>query len=191
MAFSWNPPTDLELAHKAPVKLDHPRRIRDMIRALAEGASGADRVLPGALDLWLGSIDWSGTTYAGLTGLDGLDALLVFYRYTPGVNTAQMRFRLTGDNGANWGGANNFGLTANASSNSGQGITGYSIIGLKTAKAWTSQAEASGAGQQANVGGGRVTGYTIPGSGANGIQFSMTAGGGSGSSEVFGIGTFA
>lgn len=41
---TWNPPSDAELAHKAPVRLDHPRRIRDMVIALQEGDPSAPSI---------------------------------------------------------------------------------------------------------------------------------------------------
>lgn len=173
--------TDTETGHLKPVTTSLLRRLRDNPIAVAEGATGAPRIMPAALDLYLGAIDISGATFSGLVGLGAIDAIAVHMNITTGGVTTNLRFRLSDDNGATWGLHFPIGSIASTST---YGIATF-LVSLKTPRALVM------CSPHGSVAGGRLTSYTIPGSGANGIQFNFTTSGPSAQCEVFGMGTFS
>ena len=121
---TWNPPSDTELAHKAPVRLDHPRRIRDMVIALQEGDPSAPSIYTaiaakhpsggiGSIAL-LGSpypggltIINAGSSYAGsslrFAGMISSDTTSPFnYRASEGGVTPAGTWRALGSANGNW-----------------------------------------------------------------------------------------
>lgn len=173
--------TDTETGHLKPVTTSLLRRLRDNPIAIAEGDGAAPRIMPAALDLYLGAIDISGATYSGLVGLGAIDAIAVHMNITTGGATTSLRFRLSADNGATWGGNIPVGSIL---SSSAYGVATF-LVSLKTPRALVM------CSPYGSAAGGRLTSYTIPGSGANGIQFSFTTSGPSAQCEVFGMGTFS
>lgn len=173
--------TDTETGHLKPLTTSLLRRLRDNPIAVAEGATGAPRIMPAALDLYLGSFDISGATYVGLSGLDGLDGILVAMQIVTGGATTNTRFRLSDDGGATWGSNIAIGSIA-ASATSGMAIF---YISLKTPRALVLMSPIG------STAAGRTTSYTIPGSGANAIQFSFTTGTPTAQAEAWGIGSFS
>jgi len=143
--------------------------------AIAEGSPGAPRIMPFALDLFLGDISFTSTA-AGLSGLDDLDGVFFFWSFEDAGSTSpDFQVRFSDDGGSTWGSYQtmlSFGAAAAE-------YFGCGIIGLISGKLRIF-GESSGA----------FSTLTIPGSGANAFQFRSTAGGGSGgTATVFGLGT--
>ena len=173
--------TDTETGHLKPVTTSLLRRLRDNPIAVAEGATGAPRIMPAALDLYLGSFDISGATYVGLSGLDGLDGIMVAMHIVTGGATTGTRFRLSSDGGSTWGG--NI-LIGSIVSSAASGLAIF-YVSLKTPRALVLMSPIG------TTAAGRTTSYTIPGSGANAIQFSFTTGAPTAQAEAGGIGSFS
>jgi len=155
--------------------------LRDNPIAIAEGDVSAPRISPKALDLYLGALDVADTTASGLTGLNGLDTIMVFVSANF-AGSSRLQFSLSDDGGSTWGAwFDNILIAGNAVI-----VDSTILISLKSARLFRVSSTTS------SVNSGRDTSYTIPGSGANAIRFRFaTAGGNVAEMEIFGMGTFA
>lgn len=96
--------------------------------AMFEGATGAPKLQPLALDLYLGDGAWAGTTGAGLTGLGTLDGVLIWWGGNNGGTQNVAQVRLSNDNGTTWGSWQTFSNAVGASALT----NGIAVLGLKT-----------------------------------------------------------
>jgi hypothetical protein len=126
---AYIPITDAQADPEAPLTSELAKQWRDNPLAIAEGASGAPKIVSKAMDLFLGSFNFSGTPQ-GLTGLDGEDGLLIWYGIdnTSGIASLTLEVRFSNDNGSTWGSYQSIGPSQpiNSSRN------GFAILGLKT-----------------------------------------------------------
>ncbi|NBW22782.1 MAG: hypothetical protein EBR82_84035 [Caulobacteraceae bacterium] len=145
-----------------------------------EGATGAPRLQPLALDLFLGDMAWSGTTGVGISSLGSLDGVVFFWGMANNAGSGgyAAQIRLSGDNGTTWGSWQAFSNTIQAT----YGTAGTAIVGLKT-------------GLLRNAHSGDISGkniytatLTVPSGGANAFQLRGANALVSGQFTAFGIG---
>lgn len=106
MPFTWNPAawSDAILSHKRAMTVQTMRAIRDMSRAISEGATGADRVQGRALQVHLGTLNLNGTTEAAILGLDRHTWLRGDYAGTTFTSTAgTLQVAYSANGGSSWG----------------------------------------------------------------------------------------
>jgi hypothetical protein len=70
--------------------------------AIAEGATGAPKVMGQALGIYLGSQDPAANTYAGFTGLDRGTWVEIEGMMDSGATATGVQARLSSDNGSTW-----------------------------------------------------------------------------------------
>jgi hypothetical protein len=106
MAFTWDPPSDTELAVGKYFTSSKAKRIRDMCRAIAEGASGADKIATNGITndaVTLSKLAHGTAGYLLGFGGSGQPSEL---RFPSGVNTSQTNqdkvLRPNGSNGVAW-----------------------------------------------------------------------------------------
>lgn len=162
--------------------------LRDNPIALAEGASGAPRIVGKALDLWLATLALNSTTAVGVSDLDGYAALRIDFveSGTPSGGTASIQARFSDDNGSTWGSWQ--AITGALAANSG--YAGSIIMSLTTGR-YTSFLACAGISTSTVVPTNpHATGtLTVP-SGCNAFQLRYASTRISGVAEVFGFGTF-
>jgi len=151
--------------------------------AMFEGATSAPRLQPLALDLFLGSGTWSGTTGSGLSSLGLLDGVLVFWgANNGGSSSGSAQVRLSADNGTTWGSWQTF-------SNSvvfGYLTSGIAVIGLKSGLILNSHTSAASPSAGFNL---YSATLTVPSGGATAFQLRGSNSNFDGKFTVFGIGT--
>jgi hypothetical protein len=123
--------TDAETDPEAPLTSELAKKWRDNPIAIAEGETGAPKIVSKAMDLFLGTFSFSATP-AGLTGLDGEDGLLIWYGVTntSGAAALTLEVRFSNDNGSTWGSYQSIGPSQPATSSR----NGFAILGLKTGR---------------------------------------------------------
>jgi len=146
--------------------------------AIAEGAPGAPRIIPGALSVYLGKVATSGSTAAGLSDLSGIDVITFISGGGVGVGYGNAEFRVSIDNGATWGGWMTLGQIG-----TGDVVFFDCLIALQSGW-WTSRGVRAGSdGLPARIQDG---GTFTPGGVVNAVQFRSV-----GSIRVFGMGAGA
>lgn len=178
--------SDAAIAFKKFITIQIGRALRDNLIAAFAGLTGAPRLEPGALDMFQGRIALAGTTGVGIVNLETPDltpfqALMLPMVITAGgAGSPLLQVRFSDDNGAVWGAWQNlFGAIP-----TGVTVAGQLFIDLKTGKSLGFVGDAANAFTQTAT-------LTIPGTGANGIQFRWSAGAGTGTIDAFAIGTYS
>lgn len=161
--------------------------LRDNPIALAEGASGAPRIVGKALDLWLATLTLTGTTAVGVSDLDDYAAIRIELSEvgTPSGG-ASIQARFSDDNGSTWGSfqAITGALAANA------GYAGSIIMSLTTGRYTSFIACAGLSSSTVAPTNPHATGtLTVP-SGCNAFQLRYASNRVSAKAEIFGFGTF-
>lgn len=157
--------------------------LRDNISAVAEGSSGAPKVMPPALDLFLGggAINSTGTTFTGINCL----ALMLMFGSTQSVATSySMQVRFSNDGGSTFGAWQSIWTPGGATSTTYSSALVYLDIGATP--------------EYIRAEGGRSTSapdpygtLTHPGGTINAIGIRTSNPGMSGLVNIFGIGTEA
>jgi len=150
--------------------------LRDNVLAIQEGDTTAPKILPRALDLYLGDVTFTGTTAAGLSSLTGIDGIFFWWS---GNNTSgasrTMEVRFSNDNGTTWGAYQTFVAISGASTTASHG---FGMISLTTGQM---RATSSNATAQLSAT------YTVPAN-TNAFQFRYSAATATGDFKVFGFG---
>ncbi|MCK5640726.1 MAG: hypothetical protein KAJ19_08010 [Gammaproteobacteria bacterium] len=116
MAYTFDPPSDAELASGKPGKYSVFRRLRDIARAIAEGASGADRIQQAAIDASaVGQAEIKTTTASGSIAVGA---------------SSGGSYSLTGGTYSMWTGGSDNGAVNNGGVSFGNGDTAAGVIGL-------------------------------------------------------------
>ena len=119
---TWTTIANTAVDVDSPVTVSLVTALRDNPEAIAEGAAGAPKVVPAALNI---TLDVSTTTADGtivtITGLGRVDNILSHYRFdvaraASGTGTGTYRYRTSTDGGSTWSGYTTIAsLTVNAS----------------------------------------------------------------------------
>jgi hypothetical protein len=149
--------------------------------AMFEGATGAPRLQPHALDLYLGDGTWSGTTGAGISGLGTLDGVVIWWGGDNGGTTNPAQIRLSADNGTTWGSWQTFSNNVSG----GYLTNGFALVGLKSGMIRNAHCPAAVPSAGFNL---YSATLTVPSGGANAFQLRGSGASFNGKFTIFGWG---
>lgn len=127
----WTTIPNSSLETGKPIRAVDGRALRDNPIAISEGATGAPKIQPEALDLFYGS--GSGTGYIlTVTDLDNVLAVLLTVRgstsTTGGAAAVYVYYQLSSDNGTSWG--SSIAILKSPSSSSAQTASGATVVDI-------------------------------------------------------------